>query len=147
MKHAILVGVAIDDPKWPFHPSPSLAAMEATLATYPPGTHRWDRILVGAYGLYARLWYSAPGTVAHRALADVPLAEWQQARRPVMRTAVLFGPTFHLSLMMLAGALDQVAAYLWFSLVVGTGWGGAVLLWRRVVDRRLLGRLPEGASH
>jgi phosphatidylglycerophosphate synthase len=128
-------------------PQVELAELHRELATFPAGTHRWDRILAWAYGVYVRLWYSHPGVLESAAGREVPLALWQPARRPVMQAAVLLGPTMHLSLMILAGATNRVSWYFWFSLVVGTAWGLGVWAWRAAVDRRLTAAVAKGDGH
>ena len=94
-----------------------------------------------------KLWYSAPAPRAACPGTGIPLATWRRVREPVMRAAVLLGPTMHLSLMMLAAAFNRLDWYFWFSLVVGTPYGLAVLAWRVNVDRRLTAGPVEGADH
>ena len=128
-------------------PQVELDEMRRQLAEVPPRSHRWDRILVGAYGLYVKLWYSAPAPRAVCPGEGIPLEAWQRARKPVMQAAVFLGPTMHLSLMMLAGVVNHLDWYFWFCLVCGTTWGLSVLLWRVMADRRLAARVVEGAGH
>ena len=123
-----------------------LAEMRRAAADFDPGSHRWDRVLIAAYGLYVRLWYSGHGQ-KWSGDGDVELDLWQRWRRPVMQTAVVLGPTMHLSLMMMAGATNHLAWYFWFSLVGGTAAGLAILGWRTAVDRRLGALVAEGAGH
>ncbi|MEZ4388001.1 MAG: CDP-alcohol phosphatidyltransferase family protein [Candidatus Krumholzibacteriia bacterium] len=127
-------------------PRVELAEMRRVATAYPVETHIWDRILIRAYGLYVKLWYSAPSPRAACPCEGIPLETWVRARRPVLQAAVLLGPTMHLSLMMAAGATDRLAWYFWFSLVVGTTWGLAVLAWRVAVDRRLAAGPARGAD-
>jgi len=128
-------------------PQVELAELRRAAAGFPPGSHRWDRVLIGAYGLYVRLWYSGHGHHAPAPGPGVGPGDWRRRRRLVMQAAVALGPTMHLSLMMLAGATNHLAAYFWFSLVFGTTAGLAILAWRSVVDRRLGGLATEGAGH
>lgn len=123
-------------------PQVELAEMREGARAFAPGTHRWDRVLIGAYATYVRLWYSARVSRAARENCDVPGEAWRRACEPVMRAAVLLGPTMHLSLMMLAGAANRLAWYFWFSLVFGTLYGLAVLAWREGVHRRLAAAHP-----
>lgn len=118
-------------------PLVELAEMHRAVAAYPGGSHRWDRILIAAYGLYVRLWYSSWASQAAWRGGKAPTEQWRRACRPVMQGAVLMGPTMHLSLMMLAGALDRLAGYFWFSLVFGTAWGLGILIWRERAQRGL----------
>ncbi len=132
-------------------PRVELAEMRRIAAEFPPESHLWDRMLIRAYGLYVKLWYSAPAPQAVCPSAGITLETWRRARQPVMMAAVLMGPTLHLSLMMLAGAVNRVDWYFTFSLCFGTAYGLAVLAWRVQVDRRLLAGeaacLSEGVSH
>jgi phosphatidylglycerophosphate synthase len=123
-------------------PQVELAEMRAAARAFAPGTHRWDRILIGAYALYVRLWYSARASRAAQEGCTAPIEAWRRGCAPVMRAAVLLGPTLHLTLMMLAGAVDRLAWYFWFSLVFGTLYGLAVLAWREGVLRGLAARFP-----
>lgn len=124
------------------HPVLELAELREAAAAFAPGTHHWDRLLIGAYGVYVRLWYSRCPSRAARACDRVAAADWRRACEPVMRAAVLLGPTLHLSLMMLAGAFHRPAWYFLFSLAFGTAWGLAVLAWREGVQRRLAAACP-----
>ncbi|HPF70929.1 MAG TPA: CDP-alcohol phosphatidyltransferase family protein [Candidatus Krumholzibacteria bacterium] len=118
-------------------PAVELAEMREAAKAFAPGTHRWDRLLIGAYGLYVRMWYSNHVSKAAQGCCQVPPDDWRRACRTVMQAAVLMGPTMQLSLMMLAGATDRLAWYFMFSLAFGTAWGLAVLAWREGVHRRL----------
>jgi hypothetical protein len=86
---------------------------------------------VAAYGLYLRLWQ--PGAPAPRADGGVVPANWQGAKRPVLRLAVLMGPSTHVTLIAVAGLLGRPEYYLWTGLVAGTVWGlfvTSVDVWR-----------------
>jgi len=128
-------------------PRLELDGMRRLAAEFPPGTHRWDRILIRVYGIYVTMWYSAPAPRAVCPGDGIPLEIWMRARKPIMQAAVFLGPTMQLSLMMLAGACNRLDWYFWFSLVGGTTWGLAVLVWRTLADRRLACGLSEGAGH
>ncbi len=128
-------------------PKIELAEMRAQLGELPPRTHYWDRILIWTYGCYVRLWYSAPSMATVCPGGELTVTEWQRVRRPILRAAVLMGPTMHLSLMMLAGVFDLLRYYLWFSLVFGTAYGLAVLAWRTMVDRGMQACLNGEANN
>ena len=128
-------------------PKVELAEMRRQAAELPPHSHRWDRMLIGVYGFYVKIWYSAPSPRTSSPDANISVAAWRQARLPVLKAAVLLGPTMHLSLMMLAGATNHVEWYLWFSLAFGTPYGIMMLLWRTVVDRGLEIADLKGADH
>lgn len=106
------------------------------------GAHRADRLLVWFYGLYVRLWYN-PTRQLRLFESDEPPGLWQQRRRPLLRMAVIMGPTMHLTLIMIAGLLGRPAWYLWTALVFGTAWGLTVLLLRAIVDRSPLFLAPR----
>lgn len=108
-------------------------------------SHRPERALIAIYSGYAKFWYSG---AVHRPLVDrdqVPLEEWKNARRPILFMAAMTGPTMHLFLIMVAGALNRLEWYLWFALVFGTSWGVIVLSVRALIDRRLAARIAKGA--
>ncbi|MFT5314408.1 MAG: hypothetical protein ACI9UK_000228 [Candidatus Krumholzibacteriia bacterium] len=128
-------------------PKVELAEMRAEVSKFPAKSHRWDRLMIGVYGLYVKIWYSAPLPQASCPGDGVTLADWRQKRRPIMQAAVFLGPTMHLSLMMLAGAFNRVDAYLWFAFVGGTTYGLAVLLWRALTDRQLEADAIKGECH
>lgn len=128
-------------------PKLELAGMRQQAADFPRGTHRWDRILIWAYGLYVKLWYSAPAPQAVCPGEGVPLEAWMRARKPVMQAAVFLGPTMQLSLMVVAGAINRLDWYLWFSLVGGISYGLTILLWRTLADRQLVADLAKEARH
>lgn len=86
------------------------------------GRRRFDRVLVAAYGAYLRLWQRG-GAPQAPADAGAPAAVWQQAKRPVLRLAVLMGPSTHVTLIAAAGLLGRPEYYLWTGLVAGAAWG------------------------
>jgi len=128
-------------------PLVELTEMRRLAAEFAPGTHRWDRILIWAYGVYVRLWYSAPVPKAFCPADGISLPDWQRIRKPIMQAAIFLGPTMQLTLMMLAGIFNHLDWYFWFSLVVGTSYGLAVLSWRALADRQMAAGLPKGARH
>ncbi len=128
-------------------PQVELAEMREEIAKAPAGSHRWDRVLIWAYGVYVKLWYSAILPDPHGPGAGVPLEAWRRARKPILQAAIILGPTMQLSLMMLAGATNHVDWYFWFSLVFGTTYGLSVLTWRTLVDRRLAADTADGVGH
>jgi hypothetical protein len=116
-------------------PQNELAALQAQTETWRrDGTHRGDRLLIWFYALYVRLWYSAPRRLQFRG-SDEPIALWRRRRLPLLRMAVLMGPTMHLTLIMISGVLGRPDWYLWIALVFGTSWGLLVLVLRAIVDR------------
>jgi len=110
------------------------------------GSHRGQRVLIRLYAGYAGFWFKSEGDRSRALPPGVDLVRWQRARRPILRMAVLTGPTMHLFLIMVAGATDRMQWYVWFVLVFGTLWGLMVLALRAVVDRRLAAAGGEGAS-
>ncbi len=98
------------------------------------GGHHLERALVGAFGIYVRLWYR--GGDSDPATADnEPLAEWMCRKRPVLRLAVLMGPSTHITLIVIAGLLSRPLWYLWTALVLGAFWGAMVLGLQAVRER------------
>lgn len=99
---------------------------EQAVAWRRSGGHRSERFLVMVFAIYVRLWYSGP--IDHPPpKRDEALAEWKRRNRPVLRLAVLLGPSTHLSLIIAAALAGRPAWYLWAALIVGTGWGWLVL--------------------
>lgn len=98
------------------------------------GSHRRDRLLIAIYSAYVRLWYSVPAWWRPRP-PDEPLAQWMRRREPIMRLAILMGPTMHLSLIVVAGTAGHPEWYVWTALVFGTSWGLLVLALGAASDR------------
>jgi phosphatidylglycerophosphate synthase len=90
------------------------------------GRRRFDRLLVAAFGVYVRLWYRA-GTPANEPAAREPLEAWIRRRRPILRMAVLMGPSTHITLIVIAGLLGRPQWYLWTALALGIAWSTFVL--------------------
>jgi len=86
------------------------------------GRRRFDRLLVAAYGLYLRLWQRGE-TLPPAAVAGESPAAWRWTMRPVLRLAVLMGPSTHVTLIAVAGFLGHPEYYLWAGLVAGATWG------------------------
>jgi len=128
-------------------PHRELAELQEQAAVWRgQGSRRLDRALVGVFALYVRLWYS--GSADRPAgKVDEPLADWMGRRRAVMRLAVLFGSSTHLTLIIAAALAGRPEWYFRFALVVGTGWGLMVLGLRAAGDRwpGLLGN--KGAAY
>lgn len=128
-------------------PQVELDEMRRQAQEFPPGSHKFDRLLIGIYGAYVKLWYSAPAPEAVCPNEEISVEDWKRVRQPIMRAAILMGPTMHLSLMMLAGVLNRLDWYFWFALVGGTSYGLAVLAWRTVADRQLASDSAKGCDH
>jgi phosphatidylglycerophosphate synthase len=118
-----------------------LAELTETAAIWRrEGTHRAQRLLVACYALYARLW---EGRSARERLAPapedaVPVAEWAAGYRPLLRLAVLAGPSMQLTGVAVAAACLRPEWLLLGALFVGNAWGAGVFVARFVVRRRLL---------
>ncbi|MDY0109988.1 MAG: hypothetical protein RBT60_08645 [Candidatus Krumholzibacteria bacterium] len=126
-------------------PHQELAGLQQQAAAWrEEGTHRADRLLVGMFAIYVRLWY---GQHCRNYLManNEPLALWKQRRLPLLRMAVWMGPTMHLTLIMVAGVLGRPDWYLWIALVFGTTWGLSILLLRMIADRSPLFLAPREA--
>jgi phosphatidylglycerophosphate synthase len=108
------------------------------------GSHRCERALVSFYAVYVWVWYSAPAWL-RTPPSNEPLATWRRRREPIMRLAVLMGPTMHLSLIMVAGVLGHPQWYIWTALVFGTSWGVLILAATAASDH-LAGRGGPRAS-
>jgi phosphatidylglycerophosphate synthase len=124
-------------------PHKELSELQAQAAIWRhEGGHHGDRLLIWFFWLYVRLWYTAPSHL-HLFECDEPAQLWQQRRRPLLRMAVLMGPTMHLTMIVIAGILGRPDWYFWTALVFGTSWGLTVLLLRAIVDRSPLFLAPR----
>lgn len=128
-------------------PHVELVQLQQQAATWRrEGRRPGEQLLVKVFAAYVQLWYS--GSVdrppPHR---DEALAEWKRRHCPVLRLAVLLGPSTHLSLIILAALLGRPQWYLWFALVVGTGWGWFVLGLRAARAGGLAWLRPKGVLH
>lgn len=98
------------------------------------GVRHADRALVSLFAVYVRLWYS--GSADRPAPAtNEPVAAWISRHRPVMRLAVLFGSSTHLTLIIASALAGRPEWYFRIALVAGTAWGLLVLGLRAAGDR------------
>jgi hypothetical protein len=126
-------------------PHQELAGLQQQTAVWrQEGTHRVDRLLVGMFAIYVRLWYGRC-CQGYLLASNEPLSLWKQRRLPLLRMAVWMGPTMHLTLIMVAGVLGRPDWYLWTALVFGTIWGLSILLLRVIADRSPLFLAPREA--
>ena len=88
--------------------------------------HYLERGLVWAFAVYVRLWYSGRASRPVAAVQE-PLADWMERRRPVLRLAVLMGPSTHITLIIVCALTARPEWYLWTALLFGTAWGLFVL--------------------
>jgi hypothetical protein len=123
------------------------------------GIRHADRALVVIYAVYVRLWYSGSGDRLVSSTNE-PVAVWIGRRRPMMRLAVLFGTSTHLTLIIATALAGRPEWYFRIALIAGTGWGLMVLGLRAAGDRwpgllwikgaayasRPVGRRPGDAS-
>ena len=128
-------------------PQVELDEMRLIARDFPRGSHKFDRLLIGVYGLYVKLWYSAPAPEAICPCDEISVEEWMRVRKPIMRAAIFMGPTMQLTLMMLAGVFNRLDWYFWFALIGGTSYGLAVLAWRTLADRKLAAGVVKGTDH
>jgi phosphatidylglycerophosphate synthase len=114
-----------------------LSAFARQAETWRAGrTHQRERGLVALYALYWRLWDRfTPG----RPSIDeaVPTELWAAIRRPVLRMAILLGPSAHLTALCIATAAGRPELYMWGVVTVGNLWGILVLAAAGIADRRL----------
>ena len=102
------------------------------------GTHRGNRLLIACYVAYVRLWgldsSAAGGAVVDR---DPSAGPWAAMNKPVLRLALLGGPTMQLTAIILAAVLNRLEWFLWGTLLFGNIWAVGVLLLRSGARRRL----------
>ena len=122
------------------------ALVEEAEAWKREGTHRVNRLLVACYVAYVRLWglefAVAGGAVVDR---DPPAEPWAAMNKPVLRLALLGGPTMQLTAIILAAAFDRLEWFLWGTLLFGNLWAVGVLLLRSGARRRLAALALEEA--
>ena len=103
------------------------------------GSHRFERLVVGAYVIYVRLWEGRGARDRSESREDsLPVEVWAEVNRPLLRLAVASGPTMQLTLIIVTAALNRPEWLLWLAVTVSNAWAVGVLLTRFVVRRRLL---------
>jgi phosphatidylglycerophosphate synthase len=110
------------------------------------GTHRGNRLLIAFYAAYGRLW--GPDSAASgdsMVDRDPPAGRWAAMNRPILRLALLGGPTMQLTAIILAAAFDRLEWFLWGTLLVVNVWAVGVLLLRFGARRRLAAATLEEA--
>ncbi len=128
-------------------PHGELADLERQAVVWRQERSHWlDRALVRVFALYVRLWYSGKSDRPVPS-SEEPVEEWMRRRRPVLRLAVLMGPSTHITLLIIAVLAGRPEWYIWTSLVFGTAWGLSVLALRAVRERRPAARRPKGYRH
>jgi phosphatidylglycerophosphate synthase len=114
------------------------ALVEEAQAWKREGTHRGNRALIACYVAYVRLWAldspASGGAVVHQ---DPPAGPWAARNKPVLRLALLGGPTMQITAIILAAAFDRLEWFLWGTILFGNLWAVGVLLLRSGVRRRL----------
>ncbi len=107
------------------------------------GTHRRERNLVALYALYWRLWDRLTPGRGRPETEAIPAAAWAAAHRPVLRMAILLGPSLHLTALSVAAACGRPELYLGGVVTLGNLWGLLVLTSAGIADRRLAALAPS----
>jgi phosphatidylglycerophosphate synthase len=103
------------------------------------GSHRFERLIVGAYVIYVRLWEGRCARDRSESREDsLPAEVWAEVNRPLLRLAVATGPSMQLTVIIVTAALNRPEWLLWSAVTVSNLWAAGVLLARFVVRRRLL---------
>jgi phosphatidylglycerophosphate synthase len=120
-------------------PEEELAAMQKQARRWKlEGIHRQDRALIVLYAAFRALWRSTVPPVSHpRVLDQWSTEQWARYNYPVLRMALLTGPTMHSACIVLAGLFHRLDLYVLSALVVGNGWGLVVLLTHAGASRKL----------
>lgn len=92
------------------------------------------RTLLAFYRGYRRLRGPAVGSSPH---GEEDHSAWRRVHRPILRAAVLTGPTAHISGIILAAAMHRIAYYLVGATAVGVFSAVAIPTAERIVRRRL----------
>lgn len=101
------------------------------------GGHWLDRIAARGYLLYGGAWNRVlPKSQSGQMEAAVHAEAWADCHRIVLRLALWLGPSFQMSLIMLAGATNRMHWYLIGTLTVGNLFAIVVLLVEREANRR-----------
>jgi hypothetical protein len=110
------------------------------------GGHWLGRTLVGAYGIYVKLWEGrTPRDRAEDPVDALPVDAWVATHRPILRLAVAAGPTMQLTAMIAAAIAGRPEWILWGAVTFGNAWGATVLLLRLLARRRLLAQAAASA--
>ncbi len=113
--------------------------VDATAEWRREGSHRFERLIVGAYVIYVRLWEGREARDRSESREDaLPVEVWAEVNRPLLRLAVAAGPTMQLTAIIITAALNRPEWLLWLAVTASNAWAVGVLLARFVVRRRLL---------
>jgi phosphatidylglycerophosphate synthase len=105
------------------------------------GGHRMERLLVGAYVIYVRLWENRSARERVESPEEaIPVPVWAESNRRILRLAVAAGPTMQLVAIMVALLAGHPEWLLVAAIVLGNLWGVGVLAARFAVRRRLFAR-------
>jgi phosphatidylglycerophosphate synthase len=118
-------------------------------------SHRFDRLLIWIYLTYMGVWTRlTPQNKNQAAAAKEPKPHlWAESNRPVLRLALLLGPTFQMSLIMVCATLKSLHIYLFGALTLGNLIGLFVVAMNLASQRRLSRLAPtertgvDGASN
>jgi hypothetical protein len=126
--------------EWAFHVYDRRRDTEAEIAFFKEhleryrrdGNHHFDRLLIWIYFTYMGIWTRlTPKEAANGAGANARLppdsSPWAEYNRPVLRMALLMGPTTQMTLIMLAGITNRADLYLYGTLLVGNSYALVVL--------------------
>jgi phosphatidylglycerophosphate synthase len=118
------------------------------------GSHRFDRFLIWVYLTYMGVWTRLTPQNEDQVPAEKgpSPALWAESNRPVLRLALLLGPTFQMTLIMVAATLKSLHIYLFGALTLGNLIGLFVVAMNVASQRRLSRLAPtertggDGAS-
>jgi phosphatidylglycerophosphate synthase len=114
------------------------------------GSHRFDRFLIWVYLTYMGVWTRlTPQNEDQLPVEKGPSpAFWAESNRPVLRLALLLGPTFQMTLIMVSATLKSLHIYLFGALTLGNLIGFFVVAMNIASQRRLsrMATEPTGAN-
>ena len=124
-----------------------LAALVEEARTWQrEGKHRGYRLVIAFYVAYARLWgLDSAASGDSMVDRDPPAGRWAAMNKPILRLALLGGPTMQLTAIILAAAFNRLEWFLWGMLLFGNVWAVGVLLLRSGARRRLAAMALEEA--
>jgi phosphatidylglycerophosphate synthase len=109
-------------------------------------SHHFDRVLIWIYLTYMGVWtrLTPQNEAKVEARREPDPAVWAALNRPVLRLALLLGPTFQMSLIMFSAVTASLHVYLFGVLTLGNLVGFCVVAMNLAVRSRLARLAPAG---
>jgi phosphatidylglycerophosphate synthase len=115
------------------------------------GSRHFDRFLIWVYLTYMGVWTRLTPKNEEAALSErgPDPVSWAEGNRPVLRLALLLGPTFQMSLIMVCAVVKSLHIYLFGALTLGNLIGLFVVALNLATQKRLAELVPaiQAAEH